>query len=221
MSLFPEITSINYEDYIDNVRVSYKYFVNDQNQWWYCYDDIIEFINMKEQKAEAMYRYDIPDNEKEIFEDWNCYDKYGNQRASSRRFVTSNIIRQLIQRNIERNNILIKSMNILEFREDAHVVYQDDEELLDIMNKTKKALEDKDYEEWAKQIDRSYHSESYRDIADKLGIINKEFEKAVDKIRDYTDEINMIVLEGDDSLYKLFKEEDKWVFDNWFNNREE
>lgn len=220
MSLFPEITSINYEDYIDNVRVSYRYFVNDQNQWWYSYDDIIEFIRMNENYAEKLYDK-MPDNEKEIFEDWNCYDEYGDQHLISRRFVTSNIIRQLIQRNIERNNILIKSMNILEFREDAHVVYQDDEELLDIMNKTKKALDDKDYEEWAKQIDRSYHSESYRDIADKLGIINKEFEKAVDKIRDYTDEINMIVLEGDDSIYKLIKEEDKWVFDDWFNNREE
>lgn len=220
MSLFPEITSINYEGFVDGVQVSYRYFVNDQNQWWYCYDDIIEFIQMNENYAEKLYDK-MPDNEKEIFEDWNCYDKYGDQQLTPRRFVTSIIIRQLIQRNIERNNILIKSMNILEFREDAHVVYQDDEELLDIMNKTKKALEDKDYEEWAKQIDRSYHSESYRDIADKLGIINKEFEKAVDKIRDYTDEINMIVLEGDDSLYKLFKEEDKWVFDNWFNNREE
>lgn len=46
MSLFPEITSKNHEEFIEGVLVSYKYFVNAQDVWWYCFDDIVEFIRM-------------------------------------------------------------------------------------------------------------------------------------------------------------------------------
>lgn len=215
MSLFPEITSMNHEEYIEDILVSYKFFVNDKDVWWYYFDDIVEFTHMNENYADKLYSQ-LSDSEKEIFEDWNYYNNYGVNQSQPRRFVTSEVVRQFIERNNQRNNILIKSMNNLEFKEDAHDKYLEDEELLDIMNKTKTALENKDYEEWAIQMNKVFYSESFRDIGDKIGILDKEKEKVVDEIRKeiYKDEIDWILAGGgEEETFKLSKENGIWS--NW------
>ena len=207
MSLFPEITSKNHEEYIEGVLVSYKYFVNAQDVWWYCFDDIVEFIRMNEKYANMLYDKEVPEVSKEIFEDWNYYNDYGVNQSKARRFVTSEVVRQFIERNNQRNNILIKSMNNLEFKEDAHEKYFEDDELLDIMNKTKTALENKDYEEWAIQVNKAFYSESFRDIGNKIGILDKDKEKVVDKIREeiYKDEIDWILAgSGEEEIIKVY-----------------
>ena len=216
MSLFPEITSMNHKEYIEGILVSYKYFVNDKDVWWYCFDDIVEFTRMNENYADNLFNNDISDSEKETFDDWNSYDSFGHKRLSPRRFVTSEVVRQFIERNNQRNNVLIKSMNNLEFKEDAHEKYFEDDELLDIMNKTKTALENKDYEEWAIQVNKAFYSQSFRDIGDKIGILDKEKEKAVDEIREqiYKDEIAWILAgSGEEETFKLSKENGIWS--NW------
>ena len=213
MSLFPEITSKNHEEYIEGVLVSYKYFVNAQDVWWYCFDDIVEFTHMNENYADKLYSQ-LSDNEKEIFEDWN--NDIRDRQSKPRRFVTSNVVRDFIERNNQRNNILLKSMNNLEFKEDAHEKYFEDDELLDIMNKTKSALENKDYEEWAIQVNKAFYSESFRDIGNKIGILDKEKEKVVDVIREqiYKDEIDWILGgSGEEETIKLSKENGIWS--NW------
>lgn len=221
MSLFPEITSKDHEEYIEGVLVSYKYFVNAQDVWWYCFDDIVEFIRMNEKYADVLYDKDVPEVSKEIFEDYNNYNAYGYRESKPRRFVTSEVVRQFIERNNQRNNILIKSMNNLEFKEDAHEKYFEDDELLDIMNKTKTALHNKDYEEWAIQVNKAFYSESFRDIGDKLGILDKNKEKVIDGIRDnlYKDEINWILAgSGEKEIIKLSKEDGIWS--NWIWSEE-
>ena len=215
MSLFPEVTSNDYNGVVEGMRISYKYFVTEENVWWYCFEDIVEFIHMNENYANSLYN-NLPDSEKGIFEDYNYYDEYGKCRAKTRRFVTSEVVRQFIERNNQRNNILIKSMNNLEFKEDAHEKYFEDDELLDIMNKTKSALENKDYEEWAIQVNKAFYSESFRDIGNKIGILDKEKEKVVDVIREqiYKDEIDWILGgSGEEEIIKISKENGIWS--NW------
>lgn len=215
MSLFPEITSKNHEEYIEGVLVSYKYFVNAQDVWWYCFDDIVEFTHMNENYADKLYSQ-LSDSEKETFGDMNNYDEYGYQRMIPRRFVTSEVVRQFIERNNQRNNILIKSMNNLEFKEDAHEKYFEDDELANSIEKLHTALHNKDYEEWAIQVNKAFYSESFRDIGDKLGILDKNKEKVIDGIRDnlYKDEIDWILAgSGEKETFKLSKENGIWS--NW------
>ena len=216
MSLFPEITSKDHEEYIEGVLVSYKYFVNAQDVWWYCFDDIVEFIHMNENYANSLYN-SLPDDEKEMFGDHNNYNTYGYRELKPRRFVTSEVVRQFIERNNQRNNILIKTMNNLEFKEDAHEKYFEDDELANSIEKLHTALHNKDYEEMANQIYDIYHSETTYDILDKFKEgFDKEKEKVVDKIRDeiYKDEIDWILAgSGEKETFKISKENGIWS--NW------
>ena len=216
MSLFPEVTSKNYNGVVEGVSISYRYFVNDQDVWWYCFDDIVEFIHMNENYANSLYN-NLPDNEKGIFEDYNYYDEYGKCRAKTRSFVTSNVVRDFIERNNKRNNILIKSMNNLEFKEDAHEKYFEDDELANSIEKLHDALHNKDYEEMANQIYDIYHSESTYNILDKFKDgFDKEIEYAVDMIRDklYEEDIKCILMETDDGISSKFtKIENKWTIE--------
>ena len=217
MSLFPEITSMNHEEYIEGILVSYKYFVNDKDVWWYCFDDIVEFTRMNENYADNLFNNDISDSEKETFDDWNSYDSFGHKRLSPRRFVTSEVVRQFIERNNQRNNVLIKSMNNLEFKEDAHEKYFEDDELANSIEKLHTALHNKDYEEMANQIYDIYHSETTYDILDKFKEeFDKEKEKVVDVIREkiYKDEIDWILGgSGEEEIIKISKENGIWS--NW------
>lgn len=214
MSLFPEITSMNHEEYIEGVLVSYKYFVNDQDVWWYYFDDIVEFTHMNENYANNLYSQ-VSDSEKETFEDWN--NDLRDRQSKPRRFVTSEVVRQFIERNNQRNNILIKSMNNLEFKEDAHEKYFEDDELANSIEKLHDALHNKDYEEMANQIYDIYHSETTYDILDKFKEeFDKEIEHAVDKIREklYEEDIKCILMETDDGISSKFtKIENKWTIE--------
>ena len=215
MSLFPEITSMNHEIIIEGVKVSYKYFVNDRDIWWYCFDDIVEFIHMNENYANMLYDKEIPEDNKVIWEDWNYYNDYGVQQSKPRRFVTSDVVRQFIERNNQRNNILIKSINNLEFKEDAHEKYFEDDELAEYMKKFDKAYHNKDYEEIADCVYEMYHTDTMYDILDKFKEgFDKEVEQAVDVIREklYAEEIKQIVLQTDDSIERLIKDS---ITDEW------
>lgn len=215
MSMFPEIKSNDYRGTVNHIVVSYKYFVNELDQWWYCFDDIMEFIRMNKHYANDLY-WKIDDPNKMMVEDWN--NDLRDKQSVPRRFVTSEVVRQFIQRNNERNNTLIKSMNILEFREDSHVKYFEDEEIVDSINKLYKSIECKDYEEMSDHILYLYHTDSIRDILDKhRDDFDKDIEKAVDTIRDYMykDEIDCIICEcNNEERIKLSKEEDVWNV--WF-----
>lgn len=221
MSLFPEITSKNHEEFIEGVLVSYKYFVNAQDVWWYCFDDIVEFTHMNENYANNLYSR-LSDSEKETFADYNNYNAYGYRESKPRRFVTSEVVRQFIERNNQRNNVLIKSMNNLEFKEDAHEKYFEDDELADSIEKLHTALHNKDYEEMANQIYDIYHSETTYDILDKFKEeFDKEKEKVVDEIREkiYKDEIDWILGgSGEEEIIKLSKEDGIWS--NWIWSEE-
>lgn len=164
-----------------------------------------------------LYDKEVPEVSKEIFEDWNYYNEYGVNQSKTRRFVTSEVVRQFIERNNQRNNVLIKSMNNLEFKEDAHEKYFEDDELADSIEKLHTALHNKDYEEMANQIYDIYHSETTYDILDKFKEeFDKEKEKVVDVIREkiYKDEIDWIIGgSGEEEIIKLSKEDGIWS--NW------
>lgn len=217
MSLFPEVTSKDYNGVVEDISISYKYFVNDQDVWWYCFDDIVEFIHMNEKYANMLYDKEIPEVSKETFEDYNNYNAYGYCESKPRRFVTSEVVRQFIERNNQRNNVLIKSINNLEFKEDAHEKYFEDDELVNSIEKLHTALHNKDYEEMANQIYDIYHSETTYDILDKFKDgFDKEIEHAVDMIRDklYEEDIKCILMETDDDISSKFtKIENKWTIE--------
>lgn len=203
MSLFPEITSKNHEEYVEGILVSYKYFVNAPDIWWYCFDDVVEFTRMNEKYANMLYDKEVPEVSKEIFEDWN--NDLRDRQSKPRRFVTSEVVRQFIERNNQRNNILIKSMNNLEFKEDAHEKYFEDDELAKSIEKLHTALHNKDYEELTHQCLMLSQTESTREVLDKRGIIDKEKEEYVDKYREmiYNPDVEEV-----ESIGKLRKKED-------------
>lgn len=216
MILFPEIVSMNHTENIEGVRISYKYFVTEENVWWYCFDDIVEFIHMNENYANSLYNR-LPDDEKGMFNDYNNYDDYGSCHAKSRSFVTSNVVRDFIERNNKRNNVLIKSINNLEFKEDAHDRYFEDDKLADSIEKLHDALHNKDYEEMAYHIYDIYHSDTTYDILDKYKEgFDKELEQAVDVIREklYEDEIKYLIVETDDGISSKFTKIDNlWTIE--------
>lgn len=216
MSLFPEVTSKNYNGVVEGISISYRYFVNDQDVWWYCFDDIVEFIHMNEKYANMLYDKEIPEDSKEMWEDWNNFEENGSYYTKPRRFVTSEVVRQFIERNNQRNNVLIKSINNLEFKEDACEKYFEDEELLEYMKKFDKAYHKNDYEELANCVYEMYHTDTMYDILDKYKEgFDKEIEQAVDKIREklYEDDIKYILLESDEISSKLIKNDNGWSFE--------
>lgn len=205
--MYLEICSNNHSEFIGKgdsaVYVEARFWVDENNVYWYSYDDICELVKLNHKTATKWYRYDIPEDQKCTCTDSNNYDNYNVKQPIPVDFVTGETARLVIQQHAvyisERDNNIIKSLNNLEFKEDAKDRYFEDEDLFNIINKTKQALENKDYQEWAIQVNQAYHSESVRDILDKVGIIDKEIEKAVDIVREslYKEDIKYILM-GDD-----------------------
>lgn len=190
--MFQEIISTTYSKGVNGFFFNCNAWVNESNKWWYSYEDVIECLEIPQQKADKMIRYEIPEEEQCTCYDSNNYDIHGVQHTIPRQFISSEMVRQLIKRNNERNNSFIKFMNNIEYAEDSHVVYNEDEEILEMMNKIAKSIEDKDYEEFFYQSYKVNQTQSSRETLDRLEVINKEKEGLIDLIREdlyYYDEV--------------------------------
>lgn len=228
--MFIEICSNNHVSNVGKgdsaVYADIRYWVDDNNVYWYAYDDVCKLVQIDDSMSNVWYTRDIPENQKCTCMDSNNYNNYNEKIKAPVNFITSETARVIVQQHkeyiTERDNNIIKIFNNLECVGYAYELYHDAEEIKERKYKIYESIEHDDYEELFYQCYKISQTESSRDVLHKRNIINKDLEEAVDKIRDYMykDEINTIVLEGDDSLIKLFKEEDKWTFDNWFNNND-
>lgn len=220
--MYIEICSSNHSEFVGKgdsvVYVETRFWVDENNVYWYSYDDICDLVKLNNKIATKWYRYDIPEDQKCTCYDSNYQDQYGNKRQILVDFVTGETARLVVQQHAEyiseRDNNIIKSLNNLEFKLDAKDKYFEDDVLVDIINKTKAALESKDYEEWSIQVNRAYHSESVRDMLDKNDkvLFDKEIENTVDEIRHYLyteSDIKHIILEDENEEIKL-KIENPW-----------
>lgn len=161
--------------------VVFKYFVDTDNMFWYCYEDICEYLELSEQKANQLYKYKITDKDKIVVKDKN--NDYKND-VVIRDFISSEALRYLVIRNNERNNKLINAANNIEFADHSHVIYDEDDELKSRIDLLEKSVNDKNYEELIYQSYILSNSNSGRDMLDKLGIIDKDLENLLDDMRD-------------------------------------
>ena len=113
--MFQEIISTTYSKGVNGFFFNCNTWVNESNKWWYSYEDVIECLEIPQQKADKMIRYEIPEGEQCTCYDSNNYDIHGAQHTIPRQFISSEIVRQLIKRNNERNNSFIKFMNNIEY----------------------------------------------------------------------------------------------------------
>ena len=122
---FMNVTSISYNEN----ELNMDYFVDINEVWWYSYDDICEYLGYNDNVVYRIYKNMLSDNEKQIcLDDNNEYREYVEKR-----FICSNAVRRLIKRVNERTNNLIKVINNLELAVNAHDIYNDAEELIDLI----------------------------------------------------------------------------------------
>lgn len=217
--MFIEICSNNYAVAMGEgdaaVYFECRYWVDNNDVYWYSYDDICKSVNLNENIAKGWYKHDIPEDQKYTCMDSNNYDTNGHQCPLPLNYVTSETAHLVVKQHAayitERDKNIIKAMDNLEFAGYAHNVYEDAEELKEYKHLIYDSIEKDDYQEFCLQCYNVTQTESARDILDKMGIIDKEFEKAVDELR-------KVILEDDGEnaiSFTLIKEDNIW--NNWIN----
>lgn len=188
--MFEEITSIDFKKYIGKIRVEFKYWIDENNKWWYCYDDITTILELSARAADKLLSEYILEDEKIIYEDRNTYNEcYDNNVIQARQFISSEAVHRLVHRNNERNNRLIKTINNLESDFKSNELYDDNvRDLCDSLATTisnGKFQNFYDYEEVFAQAYELVQTPTAQDILDKVGKIDKEKEELVYEFRDY------------------------------------
>lgn len=208
--MFTKITTNNYFEYVGDTRVEFKYWIDANNNWWYCYEDICEMIELGHKKSRKILDEFLYEEEKCLCEDLNNFNSHGCQSSQVRDFITSEAVHRLIQRNNERNNNIIKAIDNLETKLDSQELYNN--ELNPKLKKLKNQLNASycDYEEIFIQIHDLMQTDSAKDILYKANIIDKEKEEIVDECREVIynyDDIDDIYFDG---VVKLNKRNDSY-----------
>ena len=192
--MFIEICSNYHEEYIGKgsdafVHVRVRYWVDNDNVYWYSYDDICDLVGLNNNISKKWFKYDIPKEQKCVCMDSNNYDQHNICQPILVDFVTSETARLVVQQHAayisERDNNIIKSLNNLECVRDAYDVFDDAEEIKQRKQKIHESIENDDYEEFFFQCHKVSQTKTSREVLSKRNIIDKEIEDAVDKIRDY------------------------------------
>lgn len=178
--------------------LEFRYYVDMDNTWWYCYEDICDYIELNQQVADKIYRHKLQEEDKITVYDKNHKNEQKECPQVVRYFISSNAVRYMVKRNNKRNSRLIKVMNNLEFVSGAHEIFNDNEELKERINVLGKSIEKYDYEEIFYQAKQLVESESGKDILDKMGVIDKDKESLIEQIRhelyDYDENIEEVQL---------------------------
>ena len=218
---FITIESNVYERYVNKIRVTYKYWVSESNIWWYSYDDIVDYLKLSNVFANDTFD-ELEEYEKTFCYDGNVFDKYGNKCSELKRWVTSEAIRKIINRNNDRGNALVKSINNLECEQDAEYLYNDYNELNGRLDRIFSAYGEKDFEECFAQIHMITKTETYRDTLDKVGIIDKNIEAMVDEYRDILyddyDEVGVKVTKNNESKEVHYRKNKESTCPTWLKD---
>ena len=195
------VTSINY----NCENMNFRYYVDTQDIWWYCYEDICNYLELNGSIVKHLYKHKIKDEDKK-----SCNDLNSNLELQ---FISSNAVRYLVNRNNQRIKKLLKVMNNIEFVGDAHEVHDDANELKARIELLNESLKIDDYQEIVYQSYEIANSKSGRDILDKAGIIDKNKEELLDLIRediyaydDYIDEVEITLITRKEDMNDTFKQ---------------
>ena len=208
-----EICSNNYAVAIGKgdaaVYFESRYWIDDNNIHWYSYDDICKAVRLNENIAKKWYTYDIPEDQK-----CTCMDS-NNERNEliPLRYVTSETARMVVNQHAayvtERDKNIIKAIDNLEIVDQAYNVYEDAEEIKEYKQLIYKSIEHDDYEQFFEQCYKVTQTETAREVLNEKGLIDKEFEKAVDELR------NLIIADEENKDMKITLNRENCIWSNW------
>lgn len=158
--------------------INFRYHIDENGQYWYNFDDIVEVLALKWRVANKIYDDMINEEDKMVFEDSN--NKNTNFVSSVEyRFITSESFDMLLDHETERIKQVREAKLRLEFIDYRKELKED----IDKLNKLAGSpLED--LLEIARRIDKVYNSEPIKEILIKDKNLDPSKEKLIEEIRE-------------------------------------
>ena len=158
--------------------INFRYHIDENGQYWYNFDDIVEVLALKWRVANKIYDDMINEEDKIVFEDSN--NKNTNFVSSVEyRFITSESFDMLLDHETERIKQVREAKLRLEFIDYRKELKED----IDKLNKLAESpLED--LLEIARRIEKVYNSEPIKEILIKDKNLDPSKEKLIEEIRE-------------------------------------
>ena len=158
--------------------INFRYHIDENGQYWYNFDDIVEVLALKWRVANKIYDDMINEEDKIVFEDSN--NKNTNFVSSVEyRFITSESFDMLLDHETERIKQVREAKLRLEFIDYRKELKED----IDRLNKLAKSpLED--LLEIARRIDKVYNSDPIKEILIKDKNLDPSKEKLIEEFRE-------------------------------------
>ena len=175
MTINTIIHSQNFDQAIFGIR--FRYHVDENGQYWYNFEDIVEVLGIKWRVANKIYDSKINENDKIIFSDSN--NDGINDCNLDFKFITSESFDMLLDHETERIKQVREAKLRLEF-----VDYR--KELKEDIDKLNKLAESplEDLLGIARRIDKVYNSEPIKEILIKDKNLDPSKEKLIEEFRE-------------------------------------
>ena len=158
--------------------INFRYHIDENGQYWYNFDDIVEVLALKWRVANKIYDDMINEEDKMVFEDSNNKNTHSVLSAEYR-FITSESFDMLLDHETERIKQVREAKLRLEFIDYRKELKED----IDKLNKLAESpLED--LLEIARRIDKVYNSEPIKEILIKDKNLDPSKEKLIEEIRE-------------------------------------
>ena len=158
--------------------INFRYHIDENGQYWYNFDDIVEVLALKWRVANKIYDDMINEEDKIIFEDSN--NKNTNFVSSIKyRFITSEAFDIILKNNSERIKQVREAKLRLEFVDYRKELKED----IDRLNKLA-ASPLEDLLEIARKVDKVYNSEPIKEILIKDKNLDPSKEKLIEEFRE-------------------------------------
>ena len=201
MEIKPERLYRNMDEYI-------RFYKENDNMYWYNYRDLISALYITSRKADEIYKEWLNEDEKTWFNEINL-----NGRYDPTKYVSSNGMYRILDRNNQRVNEIVKLIISNETRnDDEYIDFKND--INNLTNQMDKADVNIDFVNVAMTVKKIYESESCRDILDKAGIIDKEKEYIIDEFR-----YDLYDVDCDEVEWTVVKREDDFKTVNYRRNK--
>ena len=175
MTINAIIHSQNFDQEIFGIR--FRYHVDENGQYWYNFEDIVEVLGIKWRVANKIYDSKINENDKIIFSDSN--NDSINDCNLDFKFITSESFDMLLDHETERFNQVREAKLRLEFVDYRKELKED----IDRLNKLA-ASPLEDLLEIARGIDKVYNSEPIKEILIKDKNLDPSKEKLIEEFRE-------------------------------------
>lgn len=91
--------------YLHEVEGYIRYYVDEDNIYWYNYDELTDMLSFTTRAKDDIYKH-LNNNEKIVYNDSN----YINGESKWSRFITTNMLSMIINRNNKRANNILKTI---------------------------------------------------------------------------------------------------------------